>query len=313
MSHPITIAFLGPQGTFTEQALQDFTREWDDVRALPVGSPTAAIDMVRAGTADYACVALESAVDGPVTQTEDALVSGSNVQIYGERVIPVTFSIMVAPGTRAEDVRSISAHPVAHAQIRSWLADHMPHATFIPASSNGAAAADVANHKVDAAAAPTRAAELHGLEQLAAGVADVDGAFTRFVLVGKPDTPIPRTGSDRTSIVITLRNRPASLQEALMELSIRNVDMSRISSRPLRSDSGTIMGVYAFHIDIVGHIEDPAVAEALAALYRRADTVRYLGSWPVAAPGEVIHAGSAPPLIDESAQWVAALKKGGQS
>lgn len=317
-----TVAFLGPRGTFTEQALQDFITAGalpGEVRDLPVESPRVAVDMVREGTADFACVALESSVDGPVTQTEDALVGGSAVQIFHETLVPVAFTIMVRPGMELADVRTISSHPVAHAQIREWLSTHAPGADFVPAASNGAAAAAVAAGEVDAAAAPARAAELHDLEVLADGVADMAGAFTRFVLVGKPTVPTARTGHDRTSLVLVLHNRPASLQEALMELAVRNVDMSRISSRPLRQHRGSgavgehsVMGIYSFHLDIVGHIDDPAVGEALAALHRRAETVRYLGSWPLADKDLAMHEGSAPPPIQDSVDWVAGLKEGRQ-
>lgn len=318
----VTVAFLGPRGTFTEQALQDFIAAGaltGEVREIPVDSPRAAIDMVRAGTADYACVALESSVDGPVTQTEDALVGGSAVQIYHETLVPVAFTIMVRPGMALDQVRTISSHPVAHAQIRGWLGAHAPGADFVPAASNGAAAEAVAAGEVDAAAAPARAAELHQLDTVADNVADMAGAFTRFVLVGAPAAPTARTGHDRTSLVLVLHNRPASLQEALMELAVRNVDMSRISSRPLRGYGAagsvgeqSVMGIYSFHLDIVGHIEDPAVAEALAALHRRAETVRYLGSWPLADKDLAMHEGSAPPPIQNSVDWVAALKQGRQ-
>ncbi|KAB1504349.1 prephenate dehydratase [Corynebacterium sp. 320] len=315
------LAYLGPRGTFTEQALHDFVAEGKipgltsapdtaAIEQLPVESPTAALNAVRRGDADFAVVALESAVDGSVTQTEDALMTGSPVHIFNEVVVPVEFAIMTRPGTTLDQVRTISCHPVAHAQIRDWLATHLPHARFVPAASNGAAAESVATGEIDAAAAPARAADLHGLSIHHTGVADVPGAFTRFVLVGRPGTPTPRSGQDRTSIILTLKNRPASLQEALMELSMRGVDLSRIESRPLRNPGGSIMGIYVFHIDMVGHIEDDAVAEALAALHRNSEDMRYLGSWPIANVGVSMHAGSAPADFGDSWKQVRAWARG---
>lgn len=334
------VAFLGPRGTFTEQALREFVAAGHvpaQAETVEVAAPGVALKMVREAEVDFACVALESSVDGPVAQTEDALVAGERLQIYREVIVPVVFTIMVQPGTAPEDVRTITTHPVAEAQVRQWIAKNLPHAQFVPASSNGAAAEMVAAGKADAAAAPERARELHGLKALATNVADVPGAHTRFVLVGKPRKPVPRTGNDRTGVAFVLENRPSSLLDALAQLSTRGVDMSRISSRPLRgvwyapgdavedltedvaddssegADGGSdlpMSGHYVFHVGVVGHIEDSAVAEALAGLHRTARHVRYLGSWPVSEVVENRHQGSAPPDFFESVAWVERLKNG---
>ena len=134
----------------------------------------------------------------------------------------------------------------------------------------------------DAAAAPARAGEILGLDALASGIADVSGARTRFVLVGNPTAPPAPTGNDRTSVVFGVRHEPNSLVQALTELSIRGINLSRIESRPTRVDRFT----YFFHIDLVGHIDDPMVAEALAALHHRTSRLRFLGSWPVDGHGD---------------------------
>ena len=334
------VAFLGPRGTFTEQALREFVAAGHvpaQAETVEVAAPGVALKMVREAEVDFACVALESSVDGPVAQTEDALVAGERLQIYREVIVPVVFTIMVQPGTAPEDVRTITTHPVAEAQVRQWIAKNLPHAQFVPASSNGAAAEMVAVGKADAAAAPERARELHGLKALATNVADVPGAHTRFVLVGKPRKPVPRTGNDRTGVAFVLENRPSSLLDALAQLSTRGVDMSRISSRPLRgvwhapgdavedltedvaddssegADGGSdlpMSGHYVFHVGVVGHIEDSAVAEALAGLHRTARHVRYLGSWPASEVVENRHQGSAPPDFSASVAWVERLKNG---
>lgn len=305
------VAFLGPRGTFTEEALYAMVRagvipgtraevhgahgaetargmlsgvrvegflrgEQQAVEALAVDSPRAALNAVREGRADYACVAMESAIDGPIAQTEDALVDGDPLVIIGEVMVPVEFSILVRPGTAVGSVATLSTHPAAYAQVSRWLSAHMSGVEFIPASSNAAAAQAVAEGRVDAAAAPARAGEIHHLEPLATAVADVPGAYTRFVLVTTPGSIPARTGHDRTGVVFRLKNRPSSLVDALQELSIRGVDMFRISSRPTRVSLGT----YVFHVGIVGHISDDAVAEALAGLYRRTEFLRFVGSWP---------------------------------
>lgn len=322
----VRVAFLGPEGTFTEQALKQF-KEIGAVPAgateIPVASPRVALDMVRDGEADFACVALENSVDGPVSQTEDALTYGAPLQIYREVLVPVVFSILVRPGTALEDVKTLTTHPVAEAQVRNWVEKHLPDVSFVPAASNAAAAAAVQAGQADAAAAPARAGEIHQLDAVAEGVADVSGAQTRFILVGKLGKPTERTGSDRSGMILWLPNVPSSLLDAIAELSTRQVDMVRIGSRPRRTGEkgeGAANGNYVFHIGIVGHIEDDAVAEALAGLYRRAEDVRFLGSWPSAEPLQAAdsqsphpfhrHAGSAPPNYAESSRWIEALKRG---
>ncbi|MGO1948641.1 MAG: prephenate dehydratase [Mycobacteriaceae bacterium] len=309
-----TVAYLGPRGTFTEQAVLNLTDGGHlpaDVVHRAVDSPATALDLVRSGEVDKAVVALESSVDGPVTQTFDSLATGDPLLILREHDVPVVFSILVRPGTRLEDIGTVTTHPVAEAQVRGWLSEHLPTATFVPSTSNGAAAAAVKDGTADAAAAPARAGQIHGLDALAEDVADVAGARTRFVLVGRPQQPTPRTGHDRTAIVLQVPNVPASLVMALFELATRRVDMSRIESRPTREKAGT----YNFHVELVGHIEDEAVAEALAGLHRFCDRIRFLGSWPqegwvggVSGP-----AGSVPPDYDDSREWVRNLKGGRHS
>ena len=294
-----TIAFLGPAGTFTEAAVHKFVAHLPEVETLPVGSPSEAVAAVRAGQADYACVAIENSVDGAVTTTFDALVEAEPVQIYREVDIPVAFSIMTRPGKG--DIRRLSTHPVAFQQIRGWVKHNLPEVEFVPASSNAAAAEAVARGDADAAAAPARAAEIFGLETIAQGVADVEGAATRFVLVGRPARPTARTGQDRTSVIFTLPNEPGSLVGALQDLAHRGVDLSRIESRPTRETFGT----YRFYVDLIGHIEDQPVAEALRALWLRTEVLLFLGSWPAATP-----AGKPPRDLTAADDWVARARRG---
>ncbi|MEJ4097775.1 prephenate dehydratase domain-containing protein [Corynebacterium bovis] len=340
------VTYLGPRGTFTEQALHRFIEAGHvpaEAELRPVDSPAAAIRAVREGSADMACVALENSVDGPVVQTFDALAgvtagagltaagaagnaaagaaataadalenAPGDVRILRETDVPVEFAVLVRPGTAAADVRTVTTHPVAMAQVRGWMDRELPGAQFIPASSNGAAAAAVAAGEADAAAAPLLAAGIHGLDALAEGVADVRGANTRFVLVGRPGAAASagRTGRDRTAVVFSLPNHPAALWTALSEIAMRDVDMSRIESRPTRTGLGT----YMFHVELVGHVEDDAVADALAGLHRRTDAVRFLGSWPQS--GGTVHADAGgsgcrvPPDLTASRRWVTDLREG---
>ena len=282
-SMSIQVAYLGPEGTFTEAAFDQFTHQGAfgdpaQVQGVMVASPLEAIAAIHEAAADFACVAIENSVDGSVTSTFDALAYQPGVQIYHELDLPITFALMVRPGTALEEVRSISAHPVAYQQVKKWATATLPGHEFLPASSNAAGAQAVAEGRADIAAAPARAAQVYGLEIVAEDVADVAGARTRFVVVGRAGKPHPRAGADRTAVVFVLRNEPGSLVGALGEFSMRGVDLCRIESRPIEKGLGT----YRFHVDINGHIEDEPVAEALSALYMRCESIHFLGSWHAA-------------------------------
>ena len=301
------IAYLGPEGTFTEAAL---IRMADggmvpgataELTPVPTESTSAALAAVRSGAAEYACVPIENSIEGSVLPTLDGLATGSALQILAELTLDVAFTIVVRPGVGAADVRTVAAFPVAAAQVRNWLAAHLPGAEVIPAHSNAAAAKDVGSGRADAGVSTALAADRYGLAALAHDVVDEPNARTRFVLVGTPAPPPPRTGADRTSVVLRLENVPGALVSALTEFAIRDIDLTRIESRPTRKELGT----YVFFLDCVGHIDDDAVAEALKALHRRCADVRYLGSWPTGSA-----AGALPPPLDEASRWLMQLREG---
>jgi prephenate dehydratase len=302
------IAYLGPEGTFTEAALLQMTSAGlipdqgpDALRRLPIESTPAALDAVRNGAADYACVPIENSIDGSVMATLDSLAIGSPLQIFAETTLDVAFSIVVKAGRGAADVRTLAAFPVAAAQVRQWLSAHLSSVELRPAYSNADAARQVAEGQADAAVTSPLAAAHWGLAALADGVVDEPNARTRFVLVGVPGPPSARTGADRTSVVLRIENAPGSLLAALAEFGIRGIDLTRIESRPTRIELGT----YLFFVDCVGHIDDDAVAEALKALHNRCADVRYLGSWPTGSG-----AGVGPPPADEASRWLARLRAG---
>ncbi len=302
------IAYLGPQGTFTEAALLKIAadgfvpgREPHAAQPLPVESTPAALDAVRDGAADYACVPIENSIDGSLAPTLDSLAIGSPLQIYAETTLDVAFTIVVQPGRGATEVRTLAAFPVAAAQVRRWLTANLPAAELKPAYSNADAAQQVADGRVDAAVTSPLAAAQRGLTVVAEGVVDESNARTRFVLIGQPGRPSARTGADRTAVVLRIENVPGALLQALTEFGMRGIDLTRIESRPTRTGLGT----YMFFVDCVGHIDDEAVAEALMALYRRCADVRYLGSW---STGQA--AGVLPPASDEAGNWLAGLRNG---
>lgn len=303
-----SIAYLGPRGTFSQAALNQMSAAGlipgDPAAAhdqLPTDSTPAALAAVRSGDAHYACVPIENSIDGSVLPTLDSLAIGSPLQVFAELTLDVAFSIVVAPGTEAAAVHTVAAFPVAAAQVRRWLAEHLPDAVVVPAISNAGAAEDVVAGRADAGVSTDLAAELYGLTTLAAGVVDEPNARTRFLLVGPPAPPPARTGTDRTSVVLRLENVPGALVAALTEFGIRDIDLTRIESRPTRVELGT----YVFFLDCVGHIDDSGVSEALKALHRRCADVRYLGSWPTGTP-----AGALPPSLDDATDWLARLREG---
>ncbi|GAB3947210.1 prephenate dehydratase [Corynebacterium tapiri] len=307
-----TVAYLGPEGTFTETALLAFTEAGafsHEVRPLPVNSPAEALDAVRAGEAEYAVVAIENSVDGAVTGTYDALVDGGHdVQIFYEHEVDIAFSVMTRPDTAPEKIRTLTTHPIAYQQIRHWLKDNLPGVEFVAASSNAAAARMVAEGKADAAAAPARAADIYGLTEIARGVADERGARTRFVVVGKRAQPTPRTGNDTTLVVFTLNNEPGTLGAALQDFSLRGINLSRIASRPTVSEPGS----YLFYVDFVGHIDDQPLAEALRALWLRSQDIAFLGSWPSARPRDTDSEFAATlQRLDQANAWVEQARRGG--
>ncbi|MCM6776891.1 prephenate dehydratase [Nocardia sp. CDC159] len=299
------IAYFGPSGTFTEMALAklESAAVFDGpVERVAAPSQGDALELIRAGEVDGAVVPIESSIEGSISATLDALAVGPRLQIVAETELDVAFTIVARPGIELSEVRVVAAYPVAAAQVRMWLAHRLPGARLYTSASNAAAAEDVANGHADAAVSTTLAGERLGLAVLASGVADHEQAVTRFVLVTRPCTAPPRTGTDRTSLVVLqLPNEPGSLMRVFAEFATRGVDLTRIESRPTR----TGMGTYRFYLDCVGHIDDTAVAEALKALHRTAGRIRYLGSWPASSPS-----GSAPPPDEPAAAWLEDLKKG---
>lgn len=303
------IAYLGPEGTFTEAALLKMSGGGmlpggagaDEVTPVPCESTIGALAAVRDEHADYACVPIENSIEGSVLPTLDGLATGTPLQIFAELTLDVSFTIAVRDGTAVEEVTTIAAFPVAAAQVRNWLAEHLPSARVVPANSNAAAANDVAEGRADAGVSTALATKRYGLAALASDIVDEPNARTRFVLVGPPAPPPQRTGADRTSVVLRLDNVPGALVAALTELAVRDIDLTRIESRPTRTGLGT----YIFFLDCVGHIDDDAVAEALKALHRRCSDMRFLGSWPTGAA-----AGAAPPGLDEASRWLARLREG---
>lgn len=268
--------YLGPEGTFTEAALRTLpeaaTRE-----LVPMVSVPAALDAVRNGEAAAALVPIENSVEGGVTATLDELASGQPLMIYREVLLPIAFALLVRPGTKLSDIKTVTGHPVAQPQVRNWLRAHLPEAVWESAASNADGARLVQEGRFDAAFAGEFAAATYGLEALVTEIHDAENAETRFVLVGRPARPAAPTGADKTSVVIWQReDHPGALLELLQEFAARGVNLMLLQSRP----TGAGIGNYCFAIDAEGHISDRRVGEALMGLKRICENVRFLGSYP---------------------------------
>ncbi|WP_231486589.1 prephenate dehydratase [Candidatus Blastococcus massiliensis] len=304
---PTRFAYLGPEGTFAEAALSSAVATSEGTRT-PRPSVPAALAAVRSGDVDAALVPLENSVEGSVPATMDGLADGDPLLITREVFLPVAFTLAVRPGTTLADVRSVASHPHALAQTGRWLEAHLPGVTPLPTSSTAGAAAAVAAGEFDAAVCAAIAAERYGLDSLADDIADHAGAVTRFVLVSRPG-PLPEpTGNDKTSLVAVVGDRTGALLDLLREFASRGISLTRIESRPTRQR----LGVYSFSLDCEGHIADARVGEALAALHRVCDDVRFLGSYPRADGREnrPVPAGSDDPAFGEATDWLARARSG---
>jgi prephenate dehydratase len=273
-TRPTRFAYLGPEGTFAEAALSSAVSASEGAR-FPCASVPAALAAVRAGDADAALVPMENSVEGSVPATMDGLSDGDALVITREVFLTVAFTLAGRPGTRMADVATVASHPHALAQCSRWLADHLPGVPALPASSTAGAAQQVAAGDFDAAVCAPIAARRYGLVSLADDVADHPGAVTRFVLVARPG-PLPSpTGNDKTSLVAVVGDRTGALLEVLQQFAVRGISLTRIESRPTRER----LGVYSFSLDCEGHVGERRVGEALAALHRVCDDLRFLGSY----------------------------------
>ncbi|MBC9714135.1 prephenate dehydratase [Streptomyces sp. TRM66268-LWL] len=302
--------YLGPEGTFTEAALRTLpeaaTRE-----LVPMVSVPAALDAVRNGEAAAALVPIENSVEGGVTATLDELATGEPLMIYREVLLPIAFALLVRPGTKLSDIKTVTGHPVAQPQVRNWLRANLPDALWESAASNADGARLVQEGRFDAAFAGEFAAATYGLEALVTDIHDAENAETRFVLVGRPARPAAPTGADKTSVVIWLGDdHPGALLELLQEFAVRGVNLMLIQSRP----TGAGIGNYCFAVDAEGHISDRRVGEALMGLKRISPKVRFLGSYPRAGvtPAEVraLRPGTTDADFVSASDWLARAQDG---
>lgn len=308
------IAYLGPRGTFTEAALEGLIEDQSSsVEAVAYPTVVAVLDAVRSGEVDHGVVPIENSLEGPVTTTLDALARHDDpLVIIGEYALPVRFALLARPGTNLAGIEKLATMSIAAAQCRQWLDQNIPDVQIIAASSTASAAKNLGENldcNYDAAISPEVAAKHYGLNVLASGIGDDMDASTRFVLVSKPVKPPARTGADKTTLMLFMReDHSGALLEILTELAVRGVNLTRIESRPTRKQ----LGDYYFSVDAEGHVDDARVAQALTGLRRVCSEVRYLGSYPRhdGKKSAVAH-GAEDQDFEAADTWIAAIRARG--
>lgn len=266
-------AFLGPAGTFSEEALLSLGIE--DLEPVPCTTIEEVFEAVERGQADGGVVPIENSVEGSVPATLDALAFDSQLEIQSELVLDIHHCLVAAPGVNIADVREIYAHPQASGQCRRWLARHMPGRVIIAANSNAEAVQHALASAGTAALGPALAADLYGAEILQRDVEDYAGNQTRFVVVGRG--LCPRTGADKTSLALFMKvDKAGALLMILSEFAYGEINLTKIQSRPTKRQ----LGDYMFFVDLEGHVEDQNVRTALDCLRLKLRDVKVLGSYP---------------------------------
>jgi prephenate dehydratase len=278
---PLRIGFLGPPGTFSEEALlSDPGLAAAEVTALPTFPDV--LNAVEDGRTDLGFLAIENSIEGTVNANLDALIFDRNLLIVREVVLTIQQNLLVPAGTRLADVKRVISFPHATAQCRRWLQTNLPGVEEVAAASTAEGVRLVGEEKPAGTAAigTQLAATLYGLDVVARDIEDHDENATRFVAVARPEHGIPPpTGHDKTSIVcFQFENRPGSLHTILGQFSARNLNLTKLESRPTKKG----LGDYCFIIDLDGHIDDEVVADCLRDLHATLPSVKFLGSYPAA-------------------------------
>jgi prephenate dehydratase len=300
------VGFLGPFGTFTEQAVRS-RPELADGELVAYRSVPDVLDAVQSGEVEFGVVPIENSIEGTVNFTQDALSFDYELLIQREIVLDIEHCLVAPRGTKLADVRTVLSIPVATAQCHRYLRENLPDAEVRAANSTADAAKTVAESGSSsfAAVAPSNAAALYGLDVLARDIADHGGNQTRFVQVGRSGVPAA-TGHDITGIVVYQRaDEPGSLISILQEFAARRVNLHNLLSRPTKNGG---LGDYCFVIYLDGHISDELVADALRALHAKQGGVKFLGSYPAAgekSPGARAHADTRWQGADD---WIAEIR-----
>ncbi|HSD59464.1 MAG TPA: prephenate dehydratase [Burkholderiales bacterium] len=272
LEQPVAVAYLGPQGTYSEEAA--LRRFGSAARAVPCASIDEVFREVEAGVVGYGLVPVENSTEGAIGRTLDLLLATS-LKVCGEVQLPIHHALL----SRALDlnaVRRVYSHPQSLGQCHEWLGQNLTHATRVQAASNAEAARLASQEEGAAAIASGKAGEMFRLPALAENIEDDPRNTTRFLVIG--DQEVAPSGRDKTSLVMSAKNRPGAVHELLAPFAQCGVSMTRLESRPSR----TGLWEYVFFVDIEGHQRDEQVARALAEMRERAAFLKVLGSYPAA-------------------------------
>lgn len=272
---PLKVGFLGPEGTFSQQAvMKHFGRS---AHGLPLASIEEVFQEVENGNADFGVVPVENSGQGTIQVTLDMFLT-SNLKICGEVELRVHQYLLSRTG-RIEDIERIYSHPQSFAQTSSWLRANLPKVEKIPVSSNAEGARRARNSDDAAAIAGESAGHVYGLKKvIMASIEDEADNTTRFLVIGR--SIFPSSGHDRTSVLVFIHDKPGALFDVLSPFARHGISMNRIESRP----SHNAKWEYGFFIDLAGHVEDESMKKALAELEAHSAQIKVLGSYPVAVP-----------------------------
>lgn len=268
LERPISVSYLGPRGTYSEQAAIDLFGKSSAL--YPENNISDVFRAVEAGSTDLAVVPIENTTEGAVRETHNLLFE-TNVSICAEINMAIIHSL-ISSGNDISRIKSVYAHPQALAQCAIWLKAHLPKAEHIAVESNAKAATLAKEHEDSAAIAGDKAADIYGLNVLERGVNDQPGNATRFIALGTIDTQ--PTGKDKTSLICVLNDKPGALYEILGFFAKENISMTRLESQAYKP------GQYAFHIDFIGHIGEDKVKDVIKNIEKNTKICRVLGSYP---------------------------------
>ena len=268
----MTVAFLGPQGTFSQEAV--VKHFGGGAAAMPCSSIDEVFRQAETGSVGYGVVPVENSTEGAIGRTLDLLLS-TPAKVCGEVMLPIRQCLM-GRAKQTRDIRKVYSHAQSLAQCQQWLARHLPQAQRVSVVSNAEAARLASRERGAAAIGPKSAAALYRLNLIARNIEDEARNTTRFLVLAAHDAA--PSGADKTSLVMSTRNVPGAMHELLAPLAANQVSMTRLESRP----SKTGMWEYVFYVDIQGHQQDANVARALAELKQKASFIKILGSYPAA-------------------------------
>ena len=269
LEKPTTVAYLGPEYTFTQLAAQRIFGVTAELHPMPTLSDI--FTEVERGRLDYGVVPVESSMGGGVSDTLDRFM-GSNVKIINEVLLQVSHYLLSR--STLDGIKRIYSKDQAFFQCRNWLQANVPNAELIPTSSTAEAARIASKEEGAASIGSVLAAEPYGLDVIAERIEDAAHNYTRFFAIGNQD--VKATGHDKTSLLITVSNKPGALQDLLLPFSKLGIDLTKIESRPSRKKAWD----YVFFIDFEGHVDEANVSQALSEISEYCTELHVLGSYP---------------------------------